>query len=169
MPACSPRSLAALTLLLLATASTADAASNAQLIATPLVAASVGRWQLAGFGSLTRGAADQMRLGHIQPLPPERPKLLVPLYISFAGLQALDAHSTMRALDRGYVEANPLVAPSTRNRATLVAMKAAVTASVIVGTERLWRHNRVAAVAAIIAVNSAYALIVSHNYRNATR
>jgi hypothetical protein len=169
MPACSPRSLAALTLLLLTIPVVADAASNAQLIATPLVASSVGRWQLAGFGSLTRGPADQFRLGHIHARPPERPKLLVPLYISFAGLQALDAHSTVRALDRGYVEANPLVAASSRNRVTLVAMKAAVTASVIVGTERLWRHNRIAAIVAIVAVNGAYALIVSHNYRNATR
>jgi hypothetical protein len=168
MPVCSAPSLATLTLLLLAATSTADAASNAQLIATPLVASSVGRWQMAGFGSPTRGPADQFRLGHIQR-PPQRPKPLVPLYLSFAALQVLDAHSTIRALDRGYVEANPLVAGSSRNRGTLVAMKAAVTASVIVGTERLWRHNRIAAIAAIAAVNGAYAVIVSHNYRNATR
>ena len=168
MPLRFPCSLATL-MLLLATGTTADAAANAQLVATPLVAASVGRWLVGEPASLFRVPADRLRPGQIHARPPQRPKLLVPLYISFAGLQVLDAHSTMRALDRGYVEANPLVAPSTRNGATLVAMKAAVTASVIVGTERLWRHNRVAAIAAIIAVNGAYAAIVSHNYRNATR
>jgi hypothetical protein len=166
MPVCSPRSFVVLGLLLV-TGGTAHAASNAQLIATPLVAASVGRWHLAG--PVGRGLADQLHPSHIQPRPPDRPRLLIPLYISFAGLQALDGHSTMRALDRGYVEANPLVAPSTRSDAALVAMKVAVTASVIVGSERLWRHNRVAAVVAIIVVNGAYAAIVSHNYRNAHR
>lgn len=32
---------------------------------------------------------------------------LVPLYASFAALQALDAHSTLRALGRGASETNP--------------------------------------------------------------
>jgi hypothetical protein len=44
-----------------------------------------------------------------------------------------------------------------------------VTASVIACTERLWRHNRVAAVVTMIAVNGAYAAIVANNYRTASR
>ena len=95
--------------------------------------------------------------------------MLVPLYVSFATLQALDAHSTLKAVDRGYVEVNPLVASFSKNGAAMAVMKVAVTTSVIVGSEKLWRHNRVAAVAAIIAVNGAYAAIVAHNYRNANR
>jgi hypothetical protein len=164
MPGCCPRSTIILTLFFIALGGApAGAASNAQLVATPLVASSVGRWHLAVV------IGDRPQASPIQPVRLQRPRLLVPLYVSFAGLQALDAHSTMKALDRGYVEANPLVAPSTRNGATLAAMKVAVTASVIAGTERLWRHNRVAAVVAVLAVNGAYAAIVAHNYRNATR
>ncbi len=171
MPGCSPRSIIALTLVLVTLRGvSAGAATNAQLLATPLVASSVGRWQLAEAPAPFTGViADRPQASLIQPRPLERPRLLVPLYVTFAGLQAMDAHSTMKALDRGYVEANPLVAPSTRHAAALVAMKIAVTASVIGGTERLWRHNRVAAVVAILVVNGAYTAIVAHNYRNATR
>jgi len=166
---CSPRLLIAFGFCLATTITTAHAASNAQLVATPLVASSVGRWQLSGPPRLARPAGDRLQVAHIQPRPPERPRLLVPLYVSFAALQALDAHSTLKAVDRGYVEVNPLVASSSKNGAAMTAMKVAVTTSVIVGSEKLWRHNRVAAVAAIIAINGAYAAIVAHNYRNANR
>jgi hypothetical protein len=165
----SPLSSVVLVLSFLASADTARAASNAQLIATPLVAASVGRWQLGASIGLKGSVGDRQHLSQIQQHPPERPRVLVPMYISFAALQAMDAHSTLKAVDRGYVEVNPLVAPSSRNGAAMAAMKVAVTASVIAGTEKLWRHNRAAAIAAIIVVNGAYAAIVAHNYRNATR
>jgi hypothetical protein len=46
-------------------------------------------------------------------LPPEsptpRPAAVMPLYVSFVALQLIDVHSTSRALDRGAVEANPLM------------------------------------------------------------
>jgi len=169
MPGCSPRLLIAFGFCLVTTITTAHAASNAQLVATPLVASSVGRWQLSSPLRLATPAGDRLQVAHIQPRPPERPRLLVPLYVSFAALQALDAHSTLKAVGRGYVEVNPLVAPSSKNGAAMTAMKVAVTTSVIVASEKLWRHNRVAAVAAIIAINGAYAAIVAHNYRNANR
>ena len=169
MSACSPRSFVALTFLFAIASGPAEAASNALLVATPLVASSVGRWQLDGSTSLAGPIGDRLQLSQIHARPSERPRLLIPMYISFAALQAMDAHSTMKAVDRGYVEVNPLVAPSTRNGAAMAAMKIAVTASVVVGTEKLWRHNRAAAIAAIIVVNGAYAAIVAHNYRNATR
>jgi hypothetical protein len=165
MPGCSPPSFVTLTILLVAVSSAADASSNAQLIATPLVASSVGRWHLTGPNSLAGAVEHQLQLSQVHPRPAERPRLLIPMYVSFAALQAMDAHSTMKAIDRGYGEVNPLVAPSTRNGAAMAAMKVAVTASVIVCTERLWRHNRVAAVVTMIAINSAYAAIVAHNYR----
>ena len=37
----------------------------------------------------------------------ERPRLLTPMLVGYAGLQAADAHSTLRALDAGAVEVNP--------------------------------------------------------------
>src|SRR5262245_51622972 len=168
MPGCSPRFIVTLTILMVAVGVAADASSNAQVIATPLVASSVERWHSVAPRPIGDAIADRPQLSPLHS-PSERPRPLVPLYISFAALQAMDAHSTMHALDRGYVEANPLVAASGRNGAALVAMKAAVTASVIVCTERLWRHNRVAAVVAMIGINGAYAAIVAHNYRVASR
>ena len=41
--------------------------------------------------------------------PSSRLGVFVPLYLSFAGLQTLDAHSTMRALRAGGSERNPLL------------------------------------------------------------
>lgn len=47
----------------------------------------------------------------------------------------------------------------------MVAVKAGVNAAVILATERLAKRNRVAAVATMVALNSAYAMIVRHNLR----
>jgi hypothetical protein len=165
---CSPLPLA-IALSFAAATGTAHATSNAQLVATSLVAANIGRWHLTTQVRPEGDLADRPPLSHISALPTERPRLLIPLYVSFAALQAMDAHSTLKAVSAGHVELNPLVAPSSRNAAAMAAMKVAVTTAVIVGMEKVWRHNRVAAVAAMIAVNGAYAAIVSHNYRNATR
>lgn len=91
--------------------------------------------------------------------------VLVPLYLSFAALQALDAHSTFRALDAGGAEANPLMAGLAGNRAAFMAVKAGVTASTIYLVEKVRVKSRTAAVVLMAAINSAYATIVAHNYR----
>ena len=101
----------------------------------------------------------------VTPIEPARPSLLVPLYVTFGTLQALDAHSTMRALENGAREANPMVAPFGENPAALVAMKAATTAGTIVLAERLRRKHPVKAMVMMTAVNVAYAAIVAANYR----
>jgi hypothetical protein len=89
----------------------------------------------------------------------------VPLYISFAALQGLDAFTTVRGMNRGTVEANPLVGEMAGNPAALVAMKAGVTGATVLLTERLWKRNRVAAVAMMAALNGMYAAVVAHNWR----
>ena len=94
-----------------------------------------------------------------------RPGALVPLYASFATLQALDAHSTARALDYGAVEANPVMKGIAGNPAALLAVKAAGTAGVIFASEKMWKKNRAAAVFFMVAANSAMAWVVQHNYR----
>jgi hypothetical protein len=94
-----------------------------------------------------------------------RPAGLVPLYLAFAGLQLADVHSTSRALDRGAVEANPLMKGFVGNEASLIAVKAAGAAVAIYASERLWKKNRTAAIAFMIASNSAMAWVVQHNYR----
>ena len=95
-----------------------------------------------------------------------RPAALMPLYVSFAALQALDAHSTMRALGGGASEGNPLLKEVANRPVALMAVKAGVAASTIFLTEKLRVKNRVGAVVLMAALNSAYAMVVVHNYRN---
>jgi hypothetical protein len=110
----------------------------------------------------TRPASD--RLGTEQSA---RPKMLVPLYVSFASLQVLDAHTTARALDRGAVEANPIMRGFTGSTAGMLAIKTAGTAGVVWASERMWRRNKTAAVIFLVAANSAMGWVVQHNYRAA--
>jgi len=91
--------------------------------------------------------------------------VFLPLYLSFAGLQTLDAHSTMRALRAGGRERNPLLRELASHPAGLLALKAGVTASTIVLTEKLRSKHRVGAMVLMTALNSAYAMVVAHNYR----
>ncbi len=101
--------------------------------------------------------------------PPAAPRHsrrgLVPLFASYAVMQALDVHSTLAAIDRGGVEQNALMAPLVRRPAAFVALKAGMTAAAIVAANRIARNNRVAAYALMFALNSAYAYVVVHNYR----
>ena len=102
--------------------------------------------------------------------PASRPRALAPLYVSFATLQALDVHSTLRALDGGSArEANPILGAAAGSPAAMIALKAGAGAGLIYASERLWKRNRVAAVAMMVAVNSAYAIVVAHNYAVAGR
>jgi hypothetical protein len=103
------------------------------------------------------------------PVPPApRPRgsaLLNSMYASSALLHALDVHSTMLALDRGGIEANPLMAGITKNKAAFIATKAAVATGTILAARNLSRRNKVAAVLTLAAINTAYAMIVQHNYK----
>jgi hypothetical protein len=98
--------------------------------------------------------------------PQARPRsVLVPLYASFAALQALDAHSTLRALDAGAAEANPIVGGLAHKPIALLAVKAGLTASTIYLVEKVRVRSRGAAIALMAVLNSAYVTIVAHNYR----
>lgn len=91
--------------------------------------------------------------------------VLVPLYVSFVALQALDTHSTLLAIDRGAKETNPIAAPFVAHPARLVAFKAGMTVGALYLIERVRRHSRVGAIVLTAAINSAYATVVVHNYR----
>ena len=95
--------------------------------------------------------------------------VLVPLYVSYAALQALDAHSTFRALGGGSSEINPVMRGAAGNPVALVAIKASLAASTIYLVEKVRAQHRRAALVLMTALNSAYALVVAHNYRAATR
>lgn len=127
------------------------------------------RWLLAALlVLLALPSPVNAQQAHDRPKP-ERPAALVPLYLSFAGLQALDLHSTLRAADGGAREANPIVRGTLNSPASLLIMKSATAAGVVLLTEKLWPHNRTAAVITMIALNSAYVTIAAHNYRAARR
>ena len=65
---------------------------------------------------------------------------------------------------------NPLVRSIDADPVALTAFKIGATATTIVLAEKLWRnHKRTAAVLTMVGVNSAYAIIVAHNYRTANR
>ena len=91
---------------------------------------------------------------------------LVPLYASFATLQMLDAHSTLRALRAGGEEQNPLLKGLADKPAALVALKAGVAVSTIALAEKVRGRSRVGAIVLMAALNSAYATVVAHNYRS---
>ena len=103
------------------------------------------------------GAASQAVQG--------RPAALMPLYASFVTLQVLDLHSTAYALDRGAVETNPAMKGFVDNQVAMAAMKAAGTAGVIFISEKLRVRNKAAALALMIASNTAMTWVVQHNYR----
>lgn len=93
-----------------------------------------------------------------------RPTVLVPLYVSFATLQVLDIHSTLRAPEVGGREANPIVGGMLGSPAAFIAAKVGMTASIYFVSERLWKRHKAAAILTMIALNSSYGAVVAHNY-----
>jgi hypothetical protein len=96
-----------------------------------------------------------------------RPAPLAPLYISFAALQAFDAVTTIRALEAGGVEVNPLLKGVAGNGVALVAVKAGATVATVYLAERLWKKNRVAAIVLMVTLNGVYVVAVAQNHRAA--
>ena len=95
---------------------------------------------------------------------PQSSRALNLLHVSFASLQAADVYTTIRGVNAGAVEANPLMRPFAGNLAGLIAVKAGVTASSILLTRRLAKRHRTAAIVLSAALNSAGAAIVVHNF-----
>lgn len=116
------------------------------------------------------GRSVPPRVGTVAPLdvesrPPRRPAALPALYVSFAVLQGLDAHSTLTGVGAGGREVNPAVKGLVAQPVSFVGAKIAATAGTLFLTERLWKKHRFAAVVLMVAVNATYAAIVAHNYR----
>jgi hypothetical protein len=131
--------------------------------------------QAALFPVAPLAAAEQVR--PISPLRPveagfssmRRPALLPALYAANVALQALDAHSTLTALDLGAREANPVMQGVVGNKPALLAVKAGAAVGTIYFAEKLWRRNRVGAVVMMVVVNGVTTAIVAHNYKVADR
>ena len=90
--------------------------------------------------------------------------VIIPLYASFAVLQALDVHSTLTALDRGAREGNPALAAAAGVPVAFIALKAGLGTAVILLAERVRRRSRMGAIVVMAAIDSAYAFVVRHNY-----
>jgi hypothetical protein len=81
-----------------------------------------------------------------------------------AALQTMDVASTRKALSHGGAyEANPVFGAIGGSLPAAIALKAGATAGIILLTERVRKTNRAAAIATMVALNSAYATIVAHN------
>jgi hypothetical protein len=91
--------------------------------------------------------------------------LMLSLYASTAAMQALDVHSTLNAFKHGAVEANPMMTGVAKNKAAFIALKAGMAASTILASRNMAKRNKVAAIATMVAINSAYAFVISHNYK----
>jgi hypothetical protein len=92
-----------------------------------------------------------------------RPPVLAALYVSYAALQGYDVYSTTRALGRGAREANPLMQSVVGNTPGFVAVKAVAGIATVIGTERLWRKHKAAAIAVMVAANSVSAVVAARN------
>ena len=95
--------------------------------------------------------------------PVARPKLMVPLYSTFAGLAASDVYLTWSAVHHGAVEANPLVRPIARDASGLGAFKFATGAVTVLAVERLRRDHPRAAMWTLAAANAGMMWVVWHN------
>jgi hypothetical protein len=90
-----------------------------------------------------------------------RPPLLLPMYVSLVALQGADAALTVRGLELGLRERNPLM----RGGVGMTVTKVLGTATVVFVTEKMWRRNRLAAIATIVAANVVSGAVVWHNAR----
>jgi hypothetical protein len=93
-----------------------------------------------------------------------RPAALTPLLASYVALQALDISSTYVTARTGAYEANPVVRQALDSPVALVAMKAGSAALTVAFAHHLSKRHPKAAVLLMIGMNSAYAVIVAHNY-----
>jgi hypothetical protein len=98
------------------------------------------------------------------PSTSPRPAALMPLWVGFAALQALDMQSTFKGLQTGGREANPVAGTFIGSGVGFASMKIATAGAVIYLTNRVQKHNRAAAILTMVALDSAYAFVVAHNY-----
>ena len=102
--------------------------------------------------------------------PKSRRGVVLPaMYLGLVTLQALDAHSTFRAVDAGLGEQNPLMRWAVGHPVAFVSIKGAATAGTILVAEKIRKKHPKRAVAFMAAINAAYALVVVHNYRASSR
>jgi hypothetical protein len=148
--------------------------SRGTAVAAPLVISPSTAGPFAAPAPLARAPLTLPQLPPLAPGAPaprsslrtaSRPASLLPMYASFATLQALDYHSTRQALAGGSAaEANPLMRSIVTHPPAFIAVKAAATAGVIVMGEKMWKKNRLGAILFVAGANAAMAVVVGRNY-----
>lgn len=160
----SPRLVAALvfTGLMAAPGLARPALAQSEPVSTPLASA------VASTAS-TAFAIDQTAAPVPREMRPQGPawstSLLIGLQAATVATQALDVHSTVTALNAGAVEANPIMGGLVKNRGAFIGVKAAIGAGLVYATHRVGQRNKVAAIAMAAAMNSAYLIVINHNYK----
>jgi hypothetical protein len=106
---------------------------------------------------------SETAVGVAEALPPvvrvpefkssRRPMFLPSLYASYAALQVYDVYSTTRAIAGGAHEANPMMKAVVGNPAVFWTLKAVTTVAPMMAAERLWKTNKVGAIALMAASN----------------
>jgi hypothetical protein len=91
------------------------------------------------------------------------------LQISFLGLQAMDVVSTVRAVNGGHTEGNPLMRGLSSSPLAMTGVKAGAAASTLLLARHVARKNRTAGVVLLAAVNTALSIVVVRNLRAAGR
>jgi hypothetical protein len=124
----------------------------------------------ANDAATTTAHADAPTVYFDSSLPPvkfgaeTRGAVLPGLYVSLAGLNALDAYTTSKGLELGAAEGNPLMRGVVSNRAMLWAVKGGVTAGSVILAERMWRkNNKVGAIAVMAVSNGMMAVVAARN------
>lgn len=95
--------------------------------------------------------------------------MMTSLYATTAAMQMMDVHSTIKALNVGAIESNPLMGGLVKNRAAFLTTKAAMAAVTIYAAHKMAKNNKLGAALTLVAINSAYAMIVKNNYKIAGR
>ena len=92
-----------------------------------------------------------------------RPRVLPGLYVSLIALQAFDAYSTVRGISSGAQENNPLMQHVAGNTVGFLALKAATATVPMILAERMWKHNKVGAIAMMVVANGVAAAVAANN------
>ena len=136
----------------------AKSASKSSLVLPSGVAlAAAGANEDAAVGPITERQAKEPRFDG------RRPTLLA-LHAVTGLVQIYDGISTVRVLQAGGYEANPLMRGAANDQRVLVATKIGAAGATMVATETLWRgHHRSAAVIVAVLANSAMFAVANHN------
>jgi hypothetical protein len=103
--------------------------------------------------------------GGIPPNPTKNLKLMLPLYASMAVAEALDAHSTIVAVDAGARERNPILGVLAPHPTLFSTVKVVATVTLLRAAHQLGKKHPRGAIAAMIGLSAFNTAIAIHNYR----